>query len=191
MRKQIISTIIALITLFCIIGLSACNSYNNEGRIRGLDEANFNARFYRPSLEYYGIEKDVVLVSNMEELNIWQEKVIWEHRRKVNDLDFEGFPYDPSERLIQSFNSFIFCITENHLENFFETRQLIIIPMLRSSSSRRFEVRRISYNNSTLSIDLRKNRPRGQWYSDISISFGIIEITSISQNINLDLNIFE
>ena len=128
------------------------------------------------------------MLLKVEELNIWQEKVILEHARKVNDLDFEGFPYDPSERLIQSFNSFIFYITENHLENFFITRQLIIIPMLRSSSSRRFEIRGISYNNSTLSIDLRKNRPRGQWYSDISISFGIIEITRISTDLILNLN---
>jgi len=186
MNKKIVSIVIAITTLFCFIGLSACSS-SNEGRIRGVSGAEFNARFYRPDLDFYARDIEMKLISSVQDFEVWQKEVIEEHRNQLNLI--VGLPSDSAKRRKQEFSNFINMVAKTFDEIFFENNQVIIIPELLSKNAERFEVRRISYNDQTLTIDLRIRRPRGQMELGIAYSFGVIEITRILSVINLDLNI--
>jgi len=187
MNKKIVSIVIAITTLFCFIGLSACGS-SNEGRIRGISGAEFNARFYRPDLDFFVRDIEMILISSVQEVEVWQKEVIEEHRNQLKLI--VGLPSDSAKRRKQEFSNFIAMVAKNFDEIFFENNQVILIPELLSKSAERFEVRR-SYNDQTLAIDLRIRSPRGQMELGMAITFGIIEITRISSDLKLDLNVFD
>ncbi|MCL2521546.1 MAG: hypothetical protein FWE36_01645 [Erysipelotrichales bacterium] len=181
-KKNVI--IAALLIIFSFLALSACSS--NNGRIKGSDGAQYSARFYRPFLDFFVVNDDLTLVSNIQELSLWHKNIMEEHSNQLNKID--GLHPEVIEQRKKDFNNFIYSIIKNHGKDFFETNQLIIMPVLRSDASESFEVRRISYYNSALTIDLRTRRRSGN-HEGVSIFFGIIEITRFSTDLILNLNI--
>ncbi|MCL2522596.1 MAG: hypothetical protein FWE36_07035 [Erysipelotrichales bacterium] len=182
MNKKVFSIMsIALL----MIGLIACGA--NNGRISGSGGAKYNANFYKTPYLRCGINEDIIMVSDIEDLSNWQKEAIKEHERRVKNLDLNNAAFE--DELISNFNSFIFDITEKYAEDYFGSRKLIIVPMLSSRRLEWFEVKKINYLNSTLTIDLIVKRPKFGMIDDKAYYFGFIEVTDLPQILNFDLNI--
>ncbi|MCL2522563.1 MAG: hypothetical protein FWE36_06860 [Erysipelotrichales bacterium] len=176
----------ALMLCFVML-MSGCNSNRNEGRINGLANAHYSARYYTLEMHQGTMPgEETILISSLNELKEWHKHTFneWD-----NSFDWNTFSTDTAKYLKQGFNNFLAQILENYLECFFENNQIILLPRLVARVAEWFAIPSINYYNSTLSINMRIRRPWGGMYDLGASSIGVIEISRISTDLNIELNI--
>ncbi|MCL2521908.1 MAG: hypothetical protein FWE36_03505 [Erysipelotrichales bacterium] len=179
-KKNVIISLIVI--LFCAIALSACSS--NSGRIRGSEGARYSARFYGRTPRIFA-ENDVMLISCLDELAEWKKNALEEYEKLLPSL------VDPIyfEEYLKAFEEMLSEKLYGFSSDFFVGNQVIILPNLSSGTFEQFAVRNINYYNGNLSIELRIIRSFRASDSLGIRQFGIIEITKISADLNIDLSI--
>ena len=156
MKKRILSIGIALVMLFAVVALSGCgNTVIDEGNIIGVNGGEFRVHFDEGIFFQDGTTRLINSRAELSELRSGLES---------NDDDF--FP---------EYNA-----------DFFASHQLVFVSFEgRPRDIAYYEVSRMEYQNNTLTIEFVTARRIGNVRDEAQSRRAIIEITRISDNLNV------
>ena len=192
-NKKILLYVILFIVLTIFAPLGACSRWpSNRGNIIGLEGATFNARFfgYTLSIPHWAhpdfthhqcLAYDITLVNSLEELYALQRMILGY---------FNNFPNSFAEIERAIWLDFFAEGFANYTDEFFASKQLIVINNLPTGDGTIYHAEYVSYYDNKLTIHFKHGayRRRGcntgfdnYWAATSSI----VEITHISQNLNI------
>jgi len=158
MKKRILSIGIAIVMLFAVVVLAACNGgVLYSGEIIGVNGGEFRVHFDRGVFFQDGTTRLISSRAELVELHIEQ------------DIDAA------SENLFPEYS-----------DDFFTTHQLVFVSFVgRPRDIATYEVGRMEYQDNTLTIEFVTTRRIGTVPDVGHTRTAIIEITRISDNLNV------
>jgi len=160
MKKRILSIGIAIVILFAVVVLAACNGgVLYSGEIVGVNGGEFRVHFDRGV--FFPHNNTAILVSNRVEL--------------IDLCPQLENAIGTSEELLSKCS-----------DDFFISHQLIVVSFWgRPRDISDYEVKKIKYQDNTLAIEFVTTRRIGNVRDEAQTRTAIIEITRISDNLNV------